>query len=179
MEQYFDFTQSAAYVYGDDPSTIIRLMGTRFMGANPETPYVWRTWDMTGIQSDQAAAYHFNFAERFPGGEAGETVRHVIGIQREAGGGADAFGRFVQADLLQGNTAVGLEIDRRFRHGSGYDRQQHRQRGENADNLLHVFTSKCCSLLRNCDCRNAIIADSISSYHGVVNRTMCKLSKNL
>lgn len=74
MEQYFDFTQSAAYVYGDDPSTIIRLMGTRFMGANPETPYVWRTWDMTGIQSDQAAAYHFNFAERFPGGEAGETA---------------------------------------------------------------------------------------------------------
>lgn len=74
MKPYFDPVQSAAYVYGDDPAAIIRLMAGRFMGANPETPYTWRTWDATGIQSDTKAVYHFDFQARFPQGEPGESA---------------------------------------------------------------------------------------------------------
>ena len=49
MGYYFDDRDSAAWSYGDDAGRIIDLLGTRFMGENPVTPFIWRTFDESGI----------------------------------------------------------------------------------------------------------------------------------
>lgn len=74
MGYYFDDRNSAAWSYGDDAGRIIDLLGTRFMGENPVTPFIWRTFDESGIQADRKARYLLDFARRFPGGENGEIV---------------------------------------------------------------------------------------------------------
>ncbi len=74
MERYFDESQSAAYVYGQDTAAVIRLLASRYMGANPAAPFTWRTWQQEGIQCDRQAAYHFDFDRRFPIGAPGETA---------------------------------------------------------------------------------------------------------
>ena len=55
MGYYFDDRNSAAWSYGDDAGRIIDLLGTRFMGENPVTPFIWRTFDESGIQADRKA----------------------------------------------------------------------------------------------------------------------------
>ena len=40
MGYYFDDRNSAAWSYGDDAGRIIDLLGTRFMGENPVTPFI-------------------------------------------------------------------------------------------------------------------------------------------
>ncbi len=74
MGYYFDDRESAAWLYGDQPEAIIRLMAAKYMGDNPAAPYVWRMWNKTGIQSNKKAGYVFDFGDRFPQGEAGETA---------------------------------------------------------------------------------------------------------
>ena len=49
MGYYFDDRNSAAWSYGDDAGRIIDLLGTRFMGENPVTPFIWRTFDICWI----------------------------------------------------------------------------------------------------------------------------------
>lgn len=66
MGYYFDDRNSAAWSYGDDAGRIIDLLGTRFMGENPVTPFIWRTFDESGIQADRKARYLLDFARRFP-----------------------------------------------------------------------------------------------------------------
>ena len=63
---YFKESESAAYVYGTDPRSVIPLIAARYMGANPEMPFVWRAFDETGIAANEQGQYIFNFGERFP-----------------------------------------------------------------------------------------------------------------
>ena len=79
MGYYFDDRNSAAWSYGDDAGRIIDLLGTRFMGENPVTPFIWRTFDESGIQADRKARYLLDFARRFPGGENGVPVQRQSG----------------------------------------------------------------------------------------------------
>ena len=74
MAAYMDASKTAAYLYGDDPEKIIRLMADRFQANHPAEPFVWRTWDERGIQADRAAGYHMNFGERFPDSRAGQIA---------------------------------------------------------------------------------------------------------
>ena len=63
---YFNESESAAYVYGTDPHDVLPLIASRFMGNNPEVPFIWRTFDETGIAANTRGQYIFNFGERFP-----------------------------------------------------------------------------------------------------------------
>ena len=74
MGYYFDNRQSAAWLVGNEPEKIIRLMAAKYMGDHPVSPYVWRTWNKDGIQSNRKAGYLFDFGERFPEGNIGEIV---------------------------------------------------------------------------------------------------------
>ena len=71
MEKYFDERQSAAYIYGCDEEAIIRLLAERYIGENPETPYVHRAYDESGIAADNKAGYILDFGERFPESKRG------------------------------------------------------------------------------------------------------------
>ena len=82
MGYYFDDRNSAAWSYGDDAGRIIDLLGTRFMGENPVTPFIWRTFDESGIQADRKARYLLDFARRFPGGENGEMPPPIYTVRR-------------------------------------------------------------------------------------------------
>lgn len=74
MGYYFDDRESAAWLLGNRPEDIIRLMAAKYMGDNPEVPYVWRAWDRSGIRSSRQGGYELDFDVRFPGGEEGETA---------------------------------------------------------------------------------------------------------
>ena len=80
MGYYFDSRDSAARFCGGDTAEIIRLLGTRFMNDHPVTPFVWRTFDVTGIQVSRNAEYLLDFAHRFPGGENGQVVYAVADL---------------------------------------------------------------------------------------------------
>lgn len=68
---YFDPQNSAAASLGQDKAAVIRLLADRFMALNPPAPYVWRTFDETGIQADDKGGCHFDFDQRFPGASLG------------------------------------------------------------------------------------------------------------
>ena len=78
MGYYFDERDSAAWLLGFEPEKIIRLMAAKYMGDHPAAPYVWRVWNLKGIQSDRKGRYALNFGERFPDGGSGE-VAYAIG----------------------------------------------------------------------------------------------------
>lgn len=63
---YFKECDSAAYVYGTDPHDVLPLIAARYMGANPEMPFVLRAFDETGIAANTRGQYIFNFGERYP-----------------------------------------------------------------------------------------------------------------
>ncbi len=72
MNGYIPAPESAAALLGDNSAAVIRLLADRFMRLNPPAPYVWRTFDETGIQADSKGGYHFNFGDRFPKAECGQ-----------------------------------------------------------------------------------------------------------
>ena len=78
MGYYFDERDSAAWLLGFEPERIICLMAARYMGDHPAAPYVWRAWNLEGIQSDRKGRYALNFGERFPDGGNGE-VAYALG----------------------------------------------------------------------------------------------------
>ncbi len=71
MGFYFKDSESAAALYGSEPESVIRLMADRYMRDHPSAPFVWRTWNETGIQCDRKARYIFDFGRRFPDAEIG------------------------------------------------------------------------------------------------------------
>ncbi len=78
MGYYFDDRESAAWLLSSQPEGIIRLMASKYMGDNPETPFVWRAWNRSGIQSNRNGGYEFDFDTRFPEGPAGE-IAYALG----------------------------------------------------------------------------------------------------
>lgn len=66
MGYYFDDRDSAAWLLGNQPEKIIRLMAAKYIGDHPPVPYVWRAWNEHGIQSNAKGGYELNFDERFP-----------------------------------------------------------------------------------------------------------------
>lgn len=72
MKGYIPSDQSAAALLGKDSTAVVRLLADRFMRLNPPTPYVWRTFDESGIQADSKGGYHFDFDQRFPGASCGD-----------------------------------------------------------------------------------------------------------
>ena len=74
MERYFEKQNSAFAVCGADQEKVIRLLSKRYMAENPAMPYVWRTFDETGIQADRKGAYHFDFFRRFPEAKVGDRA---------------------------------------------------------------------------------------------------------
>ena len=74
MGYYFDDRESAAWLMGSRPEGIIRLMAGKYIGDHPEVPFVWRSWDRTGIQSNRKGGYEFDFGVRFPKSAEGETA---------------------------------------------------------------------------------------------------------
>lgn len=72
MHGYIPLHESAAAHTGGSAAEVIRLLAERFMRANPPAPYVWRTFDETGIQADSKGGYHFDFADRFPVASLGD-----------------------------------------------------------------------------------------------------------
>lgn len=78
MGFYFDDSESAAAVCGNSPESVIRLLAGRYMKDHPPVPFVWRTWNETGIRSDRKARYIFDFGSRFPDAEIG-TAAYACG----------------------------------------------------------------------------------------------------
>ena len=74
---YFDKTQSAFYVYGSDPHDVLPLIAARFMGDNPEMPFILRTFDRTGIAANTGGQYLFDFGARFPDAPEGSYAYAV------------------------------------------------------------------------------------------------------
>ncbi len=72
MKGYIPSQESAAALLGNNSAAVIRLLADRFMRLNPPQPYVWRTFDESGIQADSKGGYHFNFGDRFPQAECGQ-----------------------------------------------------------------------------------------------------------
>lgn len=72
--KYMEPTESAAWLYGEDTRAAIRLLAARYMGENPEAPYVWRIYDESGIGCDLQARYSLDFGRRFPDGRPGEIA---------------------------------------------------------------------------------------------------------
>ena len=75
---YFSSNESAAHVYGTNPTQVIPLIASAYMGRNPEMPFIYRAYNESGIVSDKKAQYVFDFDKRFPEGENGE-VGYAIG----------------------------------------------------------------------------------------------------
>lgn len=116
MGYYFDDRNSAAWSYGDDAGRIIDLLGTRFMGENPVTPFIWRTFDESGIQADRKARYLLDFARRFPGGENGEIVYAAADLYCPQ---AKSSGFMVECD---GPVQVWLNEERVFQSNGNQER---------------------------------------------------------
>ncbi len=78
MGYYFDDRESASWLMSSQPEKIIRLMAAKYMGDHPEVPFVWRTWNRNGIQSNRKGGYGFDFGARFPEGQEGE-IAYALG----------------------------------------------------------------------------------------------------
>jgi len=74
MERYFPQQEAIACRAGDDIAAVIRTIGEKFISLNPPMPYVWRTFDETGIQADRKGRYLFDFDERFPDAANGDRA---------------------------------------------------------------------------------------------------------
>lgn len=74
MGYYFDDRDSAAWMMGNEPEKVIRLMAAKYMGDNPAEPFVWRTYDRENIACDRKGWFIFDFDRRFPEGENGEIL---------------------------------------------------------------------------------------------------------
>ena len=72
MNGYIPASDSASALLGSNSAAVIRLLADRFMRLNPPMPYVWRTFDESGIQADSKGGYHFDFGSRFPQALCGE-----------------------------------------------------------------------------------------------------------
>ncbi|MDR0878558.1 MAG: hypothetical protein LBN21_10935, partial [Treponema sp.] len=87
---YFDYTESADNVYGGDTGAIITLLAGRFIGTNPETPYVYRAYHEKSIPCNTRAQYIFDFEQQFPG-SPDESIVWAAGELWRPGAGASAF----------------------------------------------------------------------------------------
>ena len=74
MNSYIEWRDSAAALLGENKEAVIRLLADRFMQENPRAPYVWRTFDETGIQADRKGGYHFDFDRRYPAARCGDRA---------------------------------------------------------------------------------------------------------
>ncbi|MBQ6950131.1 MAG: glycoside hydrolase family 88 protein [Clostridia bacterium] len=72
MMGYIELENSAAVFSGNNTEKVIRLLADRYCSLNPAEPYVWRSFDESGIQADKKAVYHFDFDRRFPKAEIGD-----------------------------------------------------------------------------------------------------------
>jgi len=86
---YFKETESAAYVYGTDPHNVIPLIAARFMGDNPEMPFIWRSFDETGIAANEGGQYIFNFSARYPDAPEGSYAYAVADLYCPAAKGSN------------------------------------------------------------------------------------------
>ena len=65
MSEYIRPDESIGYKYGRDYQGILAAICNRFIGSNPVAPFVFRTFNTTGILCDRFGQYIFNFGERF------------------------------------------------------------------------------------------------------------------
>lgn len=122
MGYYFSKCESAAEACGNDAAKIISLLGTRFMNDNPVMPFVWRTFDETGIQADRKAEYHLDFSRRFPDSENGQIVYAVADLYCPQ---AKASGFTVACD---GPVEIWLNGENVFRSNGNLERSHEKSR---------------------------------------------------
>lgn len=65
MSEYIRPDESIGYKFGRDYEGILAAIGNRFIGSNPPAPFVFRTFNTTGILCDRRGQYILNFGERF------------------------------------------------------------------------------------------------------------------
>ena len=89
MGYYFDDRESASCLHTNDPEKIIRLMAAKYMGDNPVSPFVWRTFDTQGIRADRSAGYILDFDERFPESREGDIAFAIADLYCPAAKGSN------------------------------------------------------------------------------------------
>ena len=74
MSAYIPIEKSAAAATGYSAEGTVRLLADRYMAENPVQPFVWRTFDETGICADRQGRYLFDFEQRFPKANVGDAA---------------------------------------------------------------------------------------------------------
>ena len=67
MTTYFSDEESIYYRFGDDPARVLKVLAEHYIGNNPETPFIFRAFNKTGILQNDAGQFDLDFRSRFPG----------------------------------------------------------------------------------------------------------------
>lgn len=72
MTTYFHELESVHSRFGDDDNTVLKVLADRYMGANPPSSFINRTFFKSGVLQTKDGLYDINLGERFPEAEFGQ-----------------------------------------------------------------------------------------------------------
>ncbi|WP_438444096.1 glycoside hydrolase family 88/105 protein [Gorillibacterium sp. sgz5001074] len=72
MTVYFQEQESAHYRYGDDETEILKVLAQRYVGANPPSGFVLRTFLAGGVLQNAEGLYDLDLGRRFPDARPGQ-----------------------------------------------------------------------------------------------------------
>ncbi|MDQ0110894.1 glycoside hydrolase family 88/105 protein [Paenibacillus harenae] len=79
MTVYIEARESARYVFGEDERRILELLAGRYVGANPQIPFAFRSFSRQGILQNEEGLYDMELASRLPQAANGDYA-YVYGL---------------------------------------------------------------------------------------------------
>lgn len=73
MPHYFHELESAHSRFGEDESAVLKLLADRYVGANPQAGFMYRTFYASGILQNEEGLYELDLGRRFPEAKPGQT----------------------------------------------------------------------------------------------------------
>ncbi|KRF43478.1 glycoside hydrolase family 105 protein [Paenibacillus sp. Soil787] len=72
MTVYFQEQESAHYRFGDNDAEILKVLAQRYIGANPQAGFVYRTFHQSGVLQNKEGLYEIDLSQRFPSAKPGQ-----------------------------------------------------------------------------------------------------------
>lgn len=72
MTTYFHEQESVRYRFGDDDAAILKVLADRYVGANPQAGFAYRTFYASGILQNEEGLFELDLGQRFPDARPGQ-----------------------------------------------------------------------------------------------------------
>lgn len=72
MTVYFHEQESVHYRFGDNAAEILKVLAQWYIGANPQSGFVYRTFHQSGVLQNKEGLYEIDLSQRFPSAKPGQ-----------------------------------------------------------------------------------------------------------